>query len=225
MNAVVNAAEGNDLRLVVETTAKEATLNESQKALIADKDVERTFEAYFVSNGKRIASFDGGEIQVGVVEFKVPAGKEAKYFHVEYLPKSGEAERHVTRYENGFLYFNTGHFSDYAIVYDESEENATEVKTEEPDVTKPVKKVKSKKVYRLYNAASGKHLFTTAKKEKNALVKAGWKSEGVAFKTGGKKLVYRLSKDGGHVITMSEKEVQKLRTSGWTYEGIAFKAN
>ena len=42
-----------------------------------------------------------------------------------YLPVAGAIERYVTRYVDGMLSFVTTHFSDYAIVYDETMENET----------------------------------------------------------------------------------------------------
>lgn len=80
-------------------------------------------------------------------------------------------------------------------------------------------------VYRLYNANTGEHFFTSDAKERDNLVKAGWKSEGVGWKgadTGA--IVYRMvnPNSGHHHFTLSNNEAQNLIKSGWKWEGSNF---
>lgn len=83
-------------------------------------------------------------------------------------------------------------------------------------------------VYRVYNPNSGEHLFTISSYEKNSLLKLGWKSEGVAFHSGGKTPVYRLYNPhagvGAHLDTANAYEKTVLQKTGWKYEGVAWYA-
>ena len=81
-------------------------------------------------------------------------------------------------------------------------------------------------VYRLYNPDSNLHMLTASTTERDALKKAGWKYEGVAFKApkGGTDAVYRLydPKTGDHLFTTSFEEAQTVQKAGWAYEGVPF---
>ncbi|MBG1279297.1 hypothetical protein [Lactococcus lactis] len=83
-------------------------------------------------------------------------------------------------------------------------------------------------IYRVYNPNSGEHLFTSSSYESSQLVKIGWRSEGVAFHSGGKVPVYRLYNPaagiGAHLDTASAYEKNQLVKVGWKYEGIAWYA-
>jgi uncharacterized repeat protein (TIGR02543 family) len=88
-------------------------------------------------------------------------------------------------------------------------------------------------VYRVYNKNSGLHHYTTNLGEKNALVKLGWKYEGVSFNAAtqgsapGLKPVYREYNphDGNHNWTLNQAEHSKLVSLGWHDEGVAWYAN
>ncbi|MBQ3793945.1 MAG: Ig-like domain-containing protein, partial [Lachnospiraceae bacterium] len=84
----------------------------------------KPFQAYFESNGKEIHDFKGGKATVSI-KFSPESGRDVKHYHMYYLPVAGAIERYVTRYVDGMLSFVTTHFSDYAIVYDETMENET----------------------------------------------------------------------------------------------------
>lgn len=80
-------------------------------------------------------------------------------------------------------------------------------------------------IYRLYNPNSGHHMFTASPKERDYLVTAGWRYEGVGWKEpehGG--FVYRSynPNNGEHVFTASENEYRELTLAGWIGEGVAF---
>lgn len=80
-------------------------------------------------------------------------------------------------------------------------------------------------VYRLYNQHDGSHMFTDDYNEANALVKAGWTDEGIAFKIAKSGVdVYRMYNpyDGQHMFTTSTAEVGTMVVAGWTYEGVAW---
>ncbi len=81
-------------------------------------------------------------------------------------------------------------------------------------------------VYRMYNPNSGEHFYTSAKEEKEALEKAGWKYEGIAFHSlsSSSHPLYRVYNPnaGDHHYTESTAERDHLIKVGWKEEGIAF---
>jgi hypothetical protein len=86
-------------------------------------------------------------------------------------------------------------------------------------------KTSVKIVQRLYNPNSGEHFYTLSIAEKNNLVKAGWKYEGVGWYTlGSGDPVYRMynKNAGDHHYTTSKAEKNALVKAGWKYEGISW---
>lgn len=81
-------------------------------------------------------------------------------------------------------------------------------------------------LYRLLNAWTGEHFFTTDEAEKTACMKSGWIYEGIAGSVATKSdtPVYRLHHDGlrMHFYTTGKAEVEALEKQGWKSEGIAF---
>ena len=124
LKTLAQDAKGTDIRLVVEDT-EHKNLNTTQQTALKNHQVAATFEAYFVSGGQRIHDFKGGSAVV-FVKFTPQAGKDANYYHMVYVSDDGKLTRYKTKYENGMLMFTAMHFSDYAIIYDETEKNDTE---------------------------------------------------------------------------------------------------
>ena len=123
VSAISEQKEGNTVKLVVEN--KEQTkLNETQKESLNSFSFVQPFQAYFESGGKEIHDFKGGKATVSI-KFTPEAGRDVKHYHMYYVPLNGIIERYATRYLDGILIFVTSHFSDYAIVYDETMENET----------------------------------------------------------------------------------------------------
>lgn len=82
-------------------------------------------------------------------------------------------------------------------------------------------------VYRLYNANTGEHFYTTSEQENTNLIQKGWQSEGIGWEapeTG--EAVYRLynPNNGDHHYTKSKVEKNNLVKVGWRDEGTAFYA-
>ena len=79
-------------------------------------------------------------------------------------------------------------------------------------------------VYRVYNANSGMHHYTLSEAERDALVAAGWKDEGVAWRApkSAEIAVYRMynPNNGDHYYSQSFNECAGLQDSGWIYEGV-----
>lgn len=79
--------------------------------------------------------------------------------------------------------------------------------------------------YRLYLPATGEHLFTANKDERNSLASWLWHYEGVAWQVlSAGNPVYRLfnGHSGEHFYTTSPSESGALVHAGWRYEGICW---
>ena len=85
-------------------------------------------------------------------------------------------------------------------------------------------------IYRLYNPNAGDHHYTGSSKERDNLVKLGWKYEGISWysapASSGKPL-YRLYNPnctgaGAHHYTASKDKRYHLVSVGWKYEGIGW---
>ncbi|MCR4951791.1 MAG: pilus assembly protein N-terminal domain-containing protein, partial [Solobacterium sp.] len=86
-------------------------------------------------------------------------------------------------------------------------------------------KVQRISMHRLYNPNSWEHFYTGNEKEKDALVKMGWKYEGVGWTapSSSNTPVYRLynpNNGGDHHYTMNKKEYDALIKAGWQGEGV-----
>ncbi len=123
MRAVINQTKGSLVRLVLDD-AGTARLNHTQKTAIAGLNVHGGMEVYLlcVTGNKRISDFEGGVATLSI-PFPVPAGQQASAFHALYVSDEGNIEWLATRYEDGKLHWDVGHFSDFVIVYDENKTN------------------------------------------------------------------------------------------------------
>lgn len=81
-------------------------------------------------------------------------------------------------------------------------------------------------MYRLYNPNSGEHFYTASSGEKQSLVKAGWRDEGIGWTAPkiSKTPVYRLYNPnaGDHHYTTKKAERDSLVKAGWKYENIGW---
>ena len=123
MRSVINQTKGSLVRLVLDD-AGTARLNHTQKAAIAGLNVHGGMEVYLLcmTGNKRISDFEGGVATLSI-PFPVPAGHQASAFHALYVSDAGDMEWLATRYADGKLHWDVGHFSDFLIVYDENKTN------------------------------------------------------------------------------------------------------
>lgn len=81
-------------------------------------------------------------------------------------------------------------------------------------------------MYRLYNPNSGEHFYTESSYERDSVVKAGWRYEGVGWvaPTTSDTPVYRLYNPhaGDHFYTTDSYERDSLVKVGWRYEGVGW---
>lgn len=96
-----------------------------------------------------------------------------------------------------------------------------EVAPTPPTPPKPI--VKTRDMHRLYNPNSGEHFYTASTFERDSLVRAGWRYEGVAWKApvSSKTPVYRLYSGTDHHYTTSRGEALWLVTQGWSLESTS----
>lgn len=80
-------------------------------------------------------------------------------------------------------------------------------------------------IFRLYNKNGGMHHFTPSEAEKNALVRYGWKYEGIAWtapRSGASVYCIYNARNGDHLLTTNVAECDKLVSFGLKQEGIKF---
>ena len=80
-------------------------------------------------------------------------------------------------------------------------------------------------MYRIYNARSGEHFYTSSSYERDSLRKVGWNYEGVGWQAPTTGIpVYRLynPNSGEHFYTVSSYERDNLKRIKWRYEGIGW---
>ena len=126
------------LRAIIDTVGEETTvdlvlesvgtdrLNDTQDAALNGQKVYGGYEAYLVCNntGVRVSDFKGGMATLSV-PFEIPNGLKAEKFAVWYVADDGKTEKLDTRYEDGHLVWDVGHFSDFIIVYEGDETPTT----------------------------------------------------------------------------------------------------
>lgn len=116
LEAVTEQANGDTIILVVDKTQGKQ-LSTAKQETLKDYNVNKTFEAYFESNGQRIHDFKGGVATLSM-KFEPTQGSNTKNYKIYYLDDNAKMHKYATKYEKGMLVFATTHFSDYAIVYD-----------------------------------------------------------------------------------------------------------
>lgn len=123
--AILEQATGDRIEIKVNSVHTDI-LNEAQKETLQNYQVQTCLDAFVESNGIRIHDFKGGKVKVSI-PWNVEKGKKAVYYHVYYLDTDGAMDIYDTVYEGGKLWFETEHFSEYVIVYDDKLLNATPV--------------------------------------------------------------------------------------------------
>lgn len=151
-----------------------------------------------------------------------------------YLDKRGwPLDRMLSHDECRLKWGGTSHtdpipyFRKWGRTWDDFKQAVRAAMTEESDLQSISIPTGTYNVYRLYNPNNGHHMYTSGVNERDGLVKAGWKDEGVAWKapdTGS--IVYRMynPNDGSHMFTINFGEANALSKAGWRYEGANFSS-
>ncbi|MDD6038870.1 MAG: Ig-like domain-containing protein, partial [bacterium] len=124
-DAIIEQAVGSTIEIKV-NSEDHTILNEVQKDTLKDYEVKTCLEAFVESAGTRIHNFKGGKVKVSI-PWEIESGKKAVFYHVYYLDMDGVMHAYDTVYADGKLCFETDHFSEYAVVYDDMFLNATPV--------------------------------------------------------------------------------------------------
>ena len=133
LTAVNEQAAGSSIRLVVDGTQLE-NLNDAQQQAVNNYNsavTPTTFDAYFESDGNRISDFKGGKAKVSY-KYDIPTGFSPYFFHMLFLGLTGETDFFTTTYASGWISGLLSHFSDYAIVYDDTKLNADGILAMDP---------------------------------------------------------------------------------------------
>lgn len=108
--AVAEQAAGSNIQLVVDKENKaEQALTAAQKETVKALNGALVLDAYFVSNGKRISDFKGGEAELTV---SYPTTKPVR---VWYVAEDGSMELVPSTFDGKAAKFVVTHFSHYAI--------------------------------------------------------------------------------------------------------------
>ena len=110
-------------KVTIAVEEKESTdLEESQQTALEGKEVEKVISASVTSGSTEISSFGDGSVKM-TVNNEIKDNRDKNYFHVYYLDALGNLIRHITEHTGLQALFRTGHFSDYVIIYDETDQN------------------------------------------------------------------------------------------------------
>ena len=210
LEAIAKQSGGKTAKLSVDKGYEKSALNKKQQEAIGDYKEAVIFEAYLESDGTKIHDLNGGTAKVSM-QYDLPEGLSSQSVRMLYLDPTGNVERLLTTYEDGWATGILTHCSEYAIVYDESgtadDQGAVEM-------------------HRLYNPNSGEHFYTGNIAEKDHLIEVGWSYEGVAWTSpeSSEIPVYRLYNPnaGDHHYTTDVAERDYLIEVGWSDEGIGW---
>jgi hypothetical protein len=117
IKAIAEQAQGSTIELRV-VPVEHHELNEEQQKVLEAHDVAVRVSAQIFSDGEYIGDFKGGKATIAI-PFTPEEGKVAEDHKVYFVDDNGEMTLMPAVYVDGHMVFETTHFSDYVIVYDE----------------------------------------------------------------------------------------------------------
>ncbi|SFQ33294.1 hypothetical protein SAMN02910358_01645 [Lachnospiraceae bacterium XBB1006] len=84
--------------------------------------VEKVISASVKAGSTQLHTFGGGSVKM-TVKNEIKDNRNKNYFHVYYIDPLGQLIRFITEHTGLDALYRTDHFSDYVIVYDESDMN------------------------------------------------------------------------------------------------------
>ena len=117
--AVAEQAQGKNIEIRAVKT-ETVTLTEKQQDALADKETAIVVTAQIFADGEYIGDFKGGTATI-MLPFTPEEGRAAEDYKVYFVDDDGSLTPVAAEYVDGHMVFTTGHFSDYAIVYEKAE--------------------------------------------------------------------------------------------------------
>lgn len=117
--AVAEQAQGKNIEIRAVKT-ETVTLTEKQQDALADKETAIVVTAQIFADGEYIGDFKGGTATI-MLPFTPEEGRAAEDYKVYFVDDDGNLTPVAAEYVDGHMVFTTGHFSDYAIVYEKAE--------------------------------------------------------------------------------------------------------
>lgn len=139
IKAIAEQAQGSTIELRV-VPIEHHELNEEQQATLEEHDVAVCVSAQIFSDGEYIGDFKGGKARIAI-PFTPEEGKAAEHHKVYFVDDNGNMTLMPATYVDGHMVFETTHFSDFIIVYEETavaEETETAVEDAEEAVVEEV---------------------------------------------------------------------------------------
>ena len=127
LEALKEQAKGETIEIRVVPIEHHELLPKQQKAL-EEYEVVARVSAQIFCDGKYIGDFKGGKAIIAI-PFTPQDGKDAEDYAVYYVAEDGTKEKKPSSYKNGYMLVETGHFSDYVIIYE-----GADAKTEDANV-------------------------------------------------------------------------------------------
>lgn len=124
-------AQAGDIKITVNTIEKES-LTDEQKAAVADKDLAMVLSAEIFAGTKEISNFGGGTVTV-MVPFTLGEGESFDDYKVYYVDDEGKLTEVAATYEENALVLELEHFSEYVVVNEKVEDDASAVVPSTPE--------------------------------------------------------------------------------------------
>ena len=121
LDAISKGADGANVTIAVEE--KETNeLTETQQEKLTSVNVEKVISTSVTSKDAEINDFGNGSVKMSVAD-EIKDDRDKNYFHVYHLDQLGSLTRYVTEHTGLNALYRTNHFSEYVIVYDETDMN------------------------------------------------------------------------------------------------------
>ncbi|MDD6187602.1 MAG: hypothetical protein PUB11_06085 [Oscillospiraceae bacterium] len=118
VSAVREQAKGKDIEIRA-VKVETSVLTAAQQTAIGEKESAIVVTAQIFADGEYIGDFNGGTATI-MLPLEVEEGRAPEDYKVYYIAEDGTLEEIAAEYVDGFMVFTTGHFSDYAIVYEKA---------------------------------------------------------------------------------------------------------
>ena len=112
--SAINTQSGDNAIKLVAKKVEKTALNAPQKEMLEKTAVHQVLTLEANAGQTKISDFGGGKVTVSV-PFAIPTGKKAADFVVAYVADNGKVTEMPTTCADGFISFDTYHFSTYVV--------------------------------------------------------------------------------------------------------------